>query len=305
MNEFWQEFLAIKHLDKQTKYASAYHFELTEKLATELLNLVLIGKKRATSSSLKAYEIGKEALPKGGDYNIITDFKGVPYGVVKTSKVTVLPYKEMTFELCKKEGEDDSLESWQRGHEHFFKEEGKEMGYEFNEDLMVVFEEFELVYQKPLIRLATKNDAQARGYVHFAAWQETYIPIMGEEFLAHQSLERSVAIAREHYADTLLAIVAGQVVGFLCFTKSRDADEPNAGEIQALYLLKKYQHQGIGYQLMRAGEEKLKEYPTLLLWVLLDNNSAIKFYEQCGFKKDGKKQAIPLKNPVYEIRMRK
>lgn len=46
-------------------------------------------------------------------------------------------------------------------------------------------------------------------------WQETYLPFMGEESLAHQSLERSVTIAREHYDDTLLAVVAGQVVDLL------------------------------------------------------------------------------------------
>ena len=40
------------------------HFERTEKAANYLLGLVLAGKKRATSSSLWAYEIEGEAVPK-------------------------------------------------------------------------------------------------------------------------------------------------------------------------------------------------------------------------------------------------
>jgi len=54
----------------------------------------------------------------------------------------------MTFEICKREGEDECLETWLRGHVRFFTEEGKAMGYEFNEDMLIVFEDFEVVYQK-------------------------------------------------------------------------------------------------------------------------------------------------------------
>lgn len=45
------------------------------------------------------------------------------------------------------EGEDDTLESWRAGHIRFFKEEGNELGYEFSNDMPVVFEDFEIVYQ--------------------------------------------------------------------------------------------------------------------------------------------------------------
>ena len=54
----------------------------------------------------------------------------------------------MTIDICKREGEDDTLESWQQGHRHFFTEEGKAMGYEFSETMPVVFEDFEVVYRK-------------------------------------------------------------------------------------------------------------------------------------------------------------
>ena len=56
-------------------------------------------------------------------------------------------YNCQSREICSREGEDDDLESWQRGHEKFFRNEGAEMGYSFSDDLMVVFEDFRVCYQ--------------------------------------------------------------------------------------------------------------------------------------------------------------
>lgn len=72
----------------------------------------------------------------------------VPKGVIETTNVRILPFKDITYDICRLEGEDDSLESWRRGHISFFKEEGKELGYKFSEEMPVVFEEFEVVYQR-------------------------------------------------------------------------------------------------------------------------------------------------------------
>lgn len=55
INKFWGNFLLKTNRDKDTKYIDCFHFELTEKSANQLLRLVLIGQKQATSSSLLAY----------------------------------------------------------------------------------------------------------------------------------------------------------------------------------------------------------------------------------------------------------
>lgn len=145
---FWQNFLKDTNRDQNTKYVSSFHFELNEYLATELLRLVLIGQKRATASSYHSYQIEGNPLPKIGDLNIITDFDGNPKGVIETTQITILPFKDLTFDIVKREGEDDTLESWQKGHIKFFEAEGKELGYTFTWDMKVVFEDFKLVYQK-------------------------------------------------------------------------------------------------------------------------------------------------------------
>lgn len=144
---YWQGFLEAKGLPQDLRYNSCFHFELTEKLANKLLDLVLKGIKKATSSSLVGYEIEGEPVPKEGEYHIITDWEGHPRCVIETVKVTILPFKEITYDICKREGEDDTLESWQRGHIRFFEAEGKELGYTFTENMPVIFEDFEVIYR--------------------------------------------------------------------------------------------------------------------------------------------------------------
>ena len=122
-----------------------WHFEITEKSCNHLLELVLIGKKRATSSSLEGYQIEGEEIPKVGDMSVITDWDGNPRCVIKTTSVRIIPYKDITFDIAKLEGEDDNLDSWRGNHEKFFTEEGKEVGYEFSTQMDVVFEEFEVI----------------------------------------------------------------------------------------------------------------------------------------------------------------
>ncbi|HEX3023160.1 MAG TPA: ASCH domain-containing protein [Lachnospiraceae bacterium] len=147
INEFWQEFIQYTGIDKDTKYLESFHFELTEKLANELLHLVLIGQKKATASSLPGYEIEGNRIPQAGDYSIVTDWEGNPRCVIRTTNVRIIPFRDITYDICKLEGEDDTLESWRKGHINFFEADGKELGYTFSEDMPVVFEEFEVVYQ--------------------------------------------------------------------------------------------------------------------------------------------------------------
>ncbi|WP_234117588.1 ASCH domain-containing protein [Clostridium hydrogenum] len=144
---FWKAFLKKTNRDETTKYLEAFHFELTEKLANELLHLVLDGQKKATASSLCMYEIENESIPEVGDLSIVTDWEGVPRCIIETTNITIIPFSDITYDICKREGEDDTLESWIQGHTNFFREEGKQLGYEFSDDMPVVFEDFEVVYQ--------------------------------------------------------------------------------------------------------------------------------------------------------------
>ena len=142
--QFWQDYLRQAGKDPNTRYLECFHFDVNERSANELLSLVLSGKKRATASSLYAFPPGE--APKPGDLSIVTDWDGNPHCVIETKAVQVIPFCEMTFEICSREGEDECLETWQAGHRRFFTQDGEEMGYEFTEDMPVIFEDFEVVY---------------------------------------------------------------------------------------------------------------------------------------------------------------
>lgn len=147
IEEFWSKFLQETNREQNTKYIDCFHFELTEKLANELLELVLFGQKKATASSLLAYELNGERVPRIGDLSIVTDWNNDPKCVIETTNITIIPFKDITYEICKREGEDDNLESWRQGHIRFFMSEGSELGYTFTEDMPVVFEDFKVIYK--------------------------------------------------------------------------------------------------------------------------------------------------------------
>lgn len=130
--------LDIAHLE-------SWHFGATEALANTLLQLVLNGKKRATASAFPGYALSGEDIPKAGEMSIITWWDGTPGCVIRTNRVRVIPYRDITFDIAQLEGEDEDLASWQRNHQAFFEAEGRELGYVFSENMPVVFEEFEVI----------------------------------------------------------------------------------------------------------------------------------------------------------------
>ena len=54
---------------------------------------------------------------------------------------------------------------------------------------------------------------------------------------------------------------------------------------------------------MNAAFEKLAAYKKISVWVLKDNERAIKFYEKYGFRFDGTEQEVKLGTSNTELRM--
>lgn len=145
---------------------------------------------------------------------------------------------------------------------------------------------------KYLIREATVEDAEGRGYVHYQSWNETYLGLMDDAYLASKTLEERVNTAKAHPENTLVAIVDGKIVGFCCYLgHSRDfvSLQPSS-EITALYVLQDYQWNGIGHALLDEALKKVKG-TYIFLYVLCGNQKAISFYEHYGFHFTGKELA--------------
>lgn len=51
-----------------------------------------------------------------------------------------------------------------------------------------------------------------------------------------------------------------------------------------------------------AGSSRLSRVQ-VAVWVLKDNIRAIKFYEKCGFRFDGREEELTLGTPIVEVRM--
>ncbi|AIY81703.1 ASCH domain-containing protein [Clostridium botulinum] len=149
INKMWKNYLNLigeNEFTTKLEYNS-WSFGDNEALANELVELVLKGEKTATTSLYYLYELETEVLPKEEQLAIITDFSGNAKCIIKTKHVNVLPFSKVKAEFAFKEGEGDkSLEYWKKGHIDFFNRGLKDFNKEFSEDMLVVCEEFEVIY---------------------------------------------------------------------------------------------------------------------------------------------------------------
>ena len=147
--EMWEAFLEScgQTPDTTSKSYSAWYFGDGEEMASQLADLVLEGTKRATAGAVDVYEFEGEDLPLAGDYSVITDFHGRAKCVIRTTSVEVVPFSEVTADFAAIEGEGDgSLDYWRSVHWDFFTREFKSFGIHPTEALLVVCEQFEVIY---------------------------------------------------------------------------------------------------------------------------------------------------------------
>lgn len=108
----------------------------------KLVELVLKGEKRATTSLYKEYILEGEEIPKVGERSIILFDDGREACLIENVEVMVTEFKNITEELAFIEGEGDkSLDYYRREHIRIF----KEIDGEFNDSSKVVFEIFKVI----------------------------------------------------------------------------------------------------------------------------------------------------------------
>ena len=145
----WGDFLD-KHLEFASEDApKVIHFCDNEKDANTCVNLVCKDVKRATSHSLLGLQLRHEELPRIGDFAIVTDWSGKAKCVIRTTSVRLIPFFSVREEHARLEGEGDkSLEHWKKAHWDYYTRELGEFGRTPLESMIVVFEEFETLFQK-------------------------------------------------------------------------------------------------------------------------------------------------------------
>jgi uncharacterized protein YhfF len=145
----WREFcLENSEVDDNTHY-QVWFFGNSQEMSVKLANFVIYGSKRATASLVKVNELIPENAPIDDGYSVVTDFEGNPKCIIQTIEIREIPFLEVDFQFAKDEGEgDENIKSWRKGHQDYFTKECKDLGFEFDETMLVCCERFRLIYPK-------------------------------------------------------------------------------------------------------------------------------------------------------------
>ena len=151
-------------------------------------------------------------------------------------------------------------------------------------------------------RPATSDDALAVARVHVRAWQDGYRGLVANEYLD--------ALRPEDRADrytlgssdpsqpyTIVAIVDDIVCGFATTGPCRDEDAgANTGQLLALHVDPRAWGLGVGRRLIEEARARLHSlgFTDAVLWVLVGNERAQRFYRSDGWRAENIERTIEL-----------
>lgn len=142
-----------------------------------------------------------------------------------------------------------------------------------------------------LIRPAEPADIDRLIDINITVWGTTYRGIVADAILdamTPDSLrgkwERILQNTQTLNTLCFVAVVAGQVVGYVVCGKNREEEFQFDWQLYAIYLFKEHQGQGVGKQLFQHAVDamRVKQVRSFILFVLEDNHPTRKFYESLG-----------------------
>ena len=174
------------------------------------------------------------------------------------------------------------------------------------------------------VRRGRLEDCEAIGRVHVEAWQAAYRGLMPDEYLDELDPAARAERWRSALAGDLgdggcrlqgqeaLLLVAendtGAPEGISVVGPDRGGDDPSTGELWMINLLRQSWGSGVGAALLAAATEELRGsgYRQAVLWVLVGNGRARRFYEREGWEPDGARKGDSVRGfDVEEMRYRR
>jgi GNAT superfamily N-acetyltransferase len=142
------------------------------------------------------------------------------------------------------------------------------------------------------MRDARPEDALAVARVHVRSWQAAYRGLLPQDYL--DALRPEDRMTHYDFANldamapaTIVAVDDDTVQGFTT-TGPAGADTPMIGELMALYVDPDAWGRGIGGRLIEEARTRLRRsgFTDALLWVLVGNERAVRFYRRDGWSTD-------------------
>ena len=145
----WNDYVGSNPKFHGDELPESWYFHNNKADANRLAELTLNGKKTATTSGLYAWykEVGAD-LPKMGTKHIITDFDGKALAIIEIKKVDTISFNQMPkdYAVMDMGTQIEPLKKWRKAHWDFFESIMKERGEEPTEDMLIVFERFEVIW---------------------------------------------------------------------------------------------------------------------------------------------------------------
>lgn len=147
------------------------------------------------------------------------------------------------------------------------------------------------------LRRAVPGDEEAVAQVHVRAWQQGYRGLLPDDYLDRlDPTERAARYTFDEIAPgrpyTTVAVDGDTICGFATTGRCRDSDQPSAGEVYAIYVDPDCWGRGVGRELIQAARTSLidEHFSTAVLWVLVGNARAERFYRMDGWQPDGQRR---------------
>jgi GNAT superfamily N-acetyltransferase len=146
-----------------------------------------------------------------------------------------------------------------------------------------------------LLRPAEPADAMDVARVHVRAWQVAYRKLLPDEYLDGLKVEDRAQRYTFGGTDprepmtTVAVDDRGTIRGFATTCAARDADVPGHGELAAIHVDPDWWGHGVGQALLASARAHLLDsgFRRAILWVLVGNVRAERFYAKDGWKPDG------------------
>ena len=153
-----------------------------------------------------------------------------------------------------------------------------------------------------IVEIIEVNDSHADivGKVHSTAWKDTYREIFSTEYINQDTPEKRkqecIGALENKRSRYYLLFVQNVAIGIIKIS----FQPKNICEIQSIYFLKEYRANGYGSQAINFIKKEYSNYK-IILWVLEQNHSAIRFYERNGFKFTTQKRIVKRGSDYFQI----